>query len=283
METIAVGLDGSAASAAALLWTVDLAVTIGARVVGINAFHTPWTEPEPLDRQQLKAERKEQLERDWLGPAAKAGLTVDSVISDGDPRDVVLDAARTAGADLLVLGRIGSGGGPGFLHLGSLAEYAAHHAALPVAVIPAGAPTPIGRIVVGVDGSTESRQALAWAGDVAKATESELVAVQVMEPFLEWTPVSSPDNWRRDVEHSLTEWAKPLTDSGVSVVPLAQRDLHPADGLIGVAASRQADLVVVGTRGLGGFLTLRAGGVALKILHRIGLPLVLVPPTQRVS
>ena len=277
METIAIGLDGSAAAASALLWTVDLAGRTGASVVGLNAFQTSWTRPEPPDRAEQIAKRRAQLEREWLNPATAAGLAVESVVRDGDPRDVILEVARGGGADLLVLGRSGSGGGPGFLHLGSVAEHAAHHTTIPLAVIPAGAPTTLRRLVVGVDGSTESRLALEWAGSVAQAMDAEVVAVQVMEPFLEWTPATSPNNWRRDVESNIEEWALPLTEAGVSVIPVAQRDLHPADALIGITASRQADLLVVGTRGLGGFKTLHAGGVALKVLHRIGVPLVMVP------
>lgn len=277
MKKIAVGLDGSAAADSALRWAIGLATKSDARILGINALHAAWSGTGPEERRQRLAEQQVRLEQDWLGRARDAGLAIDAVVGDGDPRGIVLDTARSAGADLLVLGRTGSGGGPGFLHLGSVVEYAAHHATLPLAVIPAGAPTVVQRVVVGVDGSTESRLALQWAGDVARTSHAEVVAVQVMEPFLEWTPSSSPDNWRRDVERDLEEWAKSLIEDGISVTSVAQRDLHPADGLIGVATARHADLLVVGARGLGGFTNLRAGGVALKVLHRVGLPLVLRP------
>ena len=118
---------------------------------------------------------------------------------------------------------------------------------------------------------------MAWVAEVAPALKASVVAVQVEEPYFEWTPVSSPDNWRRDVERNIKDWTSQLAESGVSVLALAQRDLHPADGLIGVATARHADLLVIGTRGVGGFTGLRAGGVALKVLHRASLPLVLVP------
>lgn len=80
-----------------------------------------------------------------------------------------------------------------------------------------------------------------------------------------------------DAERDIDAWATPLAEAGVSVTAIAQRDLHPADGLLGVAAPRKADLLVAGTRGLGGFSSLRAGSVALEVLHRAGLPLVPVP------
>ncbi len=278
MEKIAVALDGSEAAASALRWAVDIAKRSNTPIVGVNALYVAWGDTGIEQRRRRTAEQQERVEEEWLAPATESGVATEAVVGVGDPREVVLTTALSAGADLVVMGRTGSGGGPGFLHLGSVAEHAAHHTTLPLAVIPTEAPTAIRTIVVGVDGSAESLRALAWAGDVARSVGADVVAVQVMEPLLEWTPASSPDNWRRDVERDLREWALPLTDAGVSVTAVAQRNLHPADGLLGVATTRGADLLVVGARGLGGFKSLRVGGVALKVLHRVTLPLVLVPP-----
>jgi len=277
MERIAVGLDGSAAAGSALRWAVMLSAATDAGIYGIHAYQCPWSEVRPEDHRRLMGERSELLRDVWLAPASDAGIEPEVLVRPGDPRDVILDAAVEAGAQILVLGRTGSGGGPGVLHLGSVVEHAAHHTGIPLAVIPCGASDAIGRIVVGVDGSADSLSALQWAGDVALTTNAEIVAVQVMDPLVEWTPATSPDNWRQVAERDLEAWTAPLVDAGLPVTLIAQRDLHPADGLLGVAAARQADALVVGTRGLGGFFGLRAGGVALKVLHRAGVPLVLVP------
>lgn len=274
MDRILVGMDASAAAADALEWAAAVGEAVDAKVFAVNALQSPYAEVSPADRDRLVAEREAALDG-WIA-AATRDPSVEAMVRNGDPRQVLLSEADAHGADVVVLGRTGAGGGPGFLHLGSVVEYAAHHSSIPLAVIPPGRRRPPERVLVGVDGSSESLAAVTWVASLAPIGP-QVAAVQVVEPYVEWTPPTSPKNWRRDVERDLERWTSPLTEAGLSVTPIAQRDFHPADGLLGLAAARNADLVVVGTRGVGGFKGLRAGGVALKILHRAGLPLVLVP------
>lgn len=274
---IAVGTDGSAVGAAALRWAAQLANASGAEILAINAYQNPFSEMHPENRDRLVAEREDRMDGPWIAPAVSTGAPVRSIVVHGDPRSVLLDVAEAEAADLIVLGRTGAGGGPGFLHLGSVVEHAAHRTSIPLAVIPASDAHQIERIVVGVDGSTASLGAVRWAGEVARVLGASVVAVEVEEPYMEWTPATSPANWRRDAERRIEEWTAPLTETGLSVTVVAQRDLHPADGLLGVAGAQQGDLLVLGTRGTGGFTGLRAGGVALKVVHKANLPVVLVP------
>ncbi len=275
MERIVVGMDDSREAANALAWAEAVAHGLRVEVLAVHAYEDPSTEMPPEERDRHLTERKEEFS-DFVADATTGSATVNAVVRGGDPRQVLQTEAEAVGADLVVLGRTGAGGGPGFLHLGSVVEHAAHHGSIPLAVIPSGSRQPPERVIVGVDGSPESLGALAWVASIAPIGP-RVAAVQVAEPYLEWTPATSPDNWRREVERDIDNWTAPLTEAGLSVIPIAQRDLHPADGLLGIAAARRADLLVVGTRGLGGFMGLRAGGVALKILHRAELPLVLVP------
>ena len=277
MEDIAVGVDGSAQAATALGWAGRIAARTSAQILAINAYKPPYAELSPEDHSRRLAERELELTDRWVLPAREAGATVRTVVRGGDARGTVMSVAEAQAVDLLVLGRTGAGGGPGFLHLGSVVEHAAHHTSLPLAVIPAACPSTLERIVVGVDGSSGSIAAVSWVADIAPVFGASVVAVHVHEPYMEWTPSTSPKNWRRDVEGHIEEWTEPLTEAGVPVIAVAQRDVHPADGLLGVTAARHADLLVLGTRGLGGHVGLRAGGVALKVLHRAGIPLVLVP------
>lgn len=278
LKRLVVGVDDSLAAAAALRWAVSLAVPAGAEILAVNAFESPWSEVTPRDHDRLVDERSQLLAADWTAAAADAGVSVRTTVQEGDPRNVVLDVAEAEDADLVVLGRTGRGGGPGFLHLGSAVEHIAHHTQRPLAVIPPTTQGPIQRIVVGVDGSLESLQAVQWCGELATVADANVVAVAVREPYLEWTQSSSAKNWRREVEREIDKWTAPIVAAGVDVDHVAQRDLHPADGLLGVASARSADLLVIGTRGAGGFSGLRSGGVAMKVLHKASLPIVLVPP-----
>ena len=276
MDRIVVGVDTSAVAAAALRWALQLATSTGSEVVAVSAVDDERAEiaselhARSLEEGEAVATRTPDVSVE-LRPSPK------TVVRAGDPRDVLLSVAEIDDADLLVLGRTGEGGGPGFLHLGSVVEYAAHHSPVPLAVIPPGWSEAVERIVIGLDGSKESFSALSWVVDVAPALGASVMAVQVQEPYIEWTAPPSAQNWRRDVERNLEEWTAPLREVDVPVSVLAQRDLHPADGLLGVTSAQRADLLVVGARGLGGFAGLRAGGVALKVLHKASVPLVMVP------
>ncbi len=220
------------------------------------------------------------LKDSWAKPAIETGATVRSVVENGDPRDILIGAGSGEDAALLVVGRAGQAGGPGFLHLGSVAEHLAHHIDRPLAVIPAGGAGPIHRIVVGVDGSAASRSAVQWCVPVAKAFDAEVIAVTVIELFPKWESTPNPSALRQEAEGRLKDWVTPLTDEGITVELVVQGDLHPADGLLGTASARGGDLMVVGARGLGGFSGLRAGGVAMKVLHRATVPLVLIPTSE---
>jgi nucleotide-binding universal stress UspA family protein len=225
----------------------------------------------------MLAARRAQLRDEWVAAVADDGVRVRTEVVEGDPRFRLLAVAQDEDADLIVIGRSGRGGGPGFLHLGSVAEHVAHHTWLPLAVIPEQTMGGVHRIVVGADGSHSADAAIAWCGDVAHASGAEVIAVAIEEPLLEWTPSTSPQNWRRDAERQVARSTAALTERGIPVDVVARSGLHPADGLLEVAAERQADLLVIGTRGMGGFPDLRVGGVTMKVVHRSGLPLVLVP------
>lgn len=279
MNRIVVGIDGSDAATAALRWAANLSAGCGARLSAVHAFTQPYAEIPPGEQERLMAERQEIVAREWLRPVADLGLTVRCETTQGDPRWVLPEIAESERADLLVVGRSGRGGGPGFLHLGSVVEHIAHHTELPLAVIPPFVHAPIRWIVVGVDGSEASRAAVDWCARYAPGLGAKVLATAVREPLVEWTPAWDPNNWRRDTERHIHNWVTPLTDAGVAVEAVAEANLNPADGLLGVASARSADLLVLGTRGAGGFLDLRFGGVAMKVLHRASLPLVLVPPT----
>lgn len=276
---IVVGIDGSAASATAMRWAGRLAAAAGCELIAVHSYKIPMAEVRPETHDRLFAER-EELASKWLEPAVDEGTEVRLVVKDGDPRDSFLAEAENADAGLVVLGRTGQSGGPGFMHLGSVVEHAAHHSRQPIAVIPSAVLTPITRIVVGVDGSKESLTALNWCADLAKLTKASVTVVVVKKPERGWGTRTPVGQWRHDTERQLDEWLEPLDSAGVESDRILQADTHPADGLLGAASAADGDLLVIGTKGAGGITGVRIGGVAMKVLHKASLPLVLVPPTS---
>jgi nucleotide-binding universal stress UspA family protein len=103
------------------------------------------------------------------------------------------------------------------------------------------------------------------------------VAVFAFEPFVEWVPDDDPKSWRRAAEWEVASWIEPLRDVGTPVEVVVAEGLHPVTAIADTASARAAQLIIVGTHGLGGFTKMRLGGVAVQLVHHAGLPVVLVP------
>jgi nucleotide-binding universal stress UspA family protein len=139
----------------------------------------------------------------------------------------------------------------------------------------------IDRIVVGVDGSEGSGRGMAVAIDLAGPLGAEVIAVHAFEPLSYVGKVEPPLDFARikdDTEKLLrAEWCKPLADAGIEFSTVVI-DEDPVHALVDVAASQDADLIVIGTRGIGGVRGKVLGSVAAKVPHHTKLPIVIVPP-----
>jgi nucleotide-binding universal stress UspA family protein len=275
MTHFIIGMDGSTGAAAALRWATGLALSTGADLHVVNAYQSRYAEVPPEDLDRDLNERAELL-AEWTRSATDLGLSVRTHVHAGDPRDMFDHAADDEGAELVVLGRSGAGSAPGLFHIGSVVEHVAHHSSVPLAVIQPHGSGSVERIVLGVDGSDESTAAIRWCVRYAGALNAGVQAVHVGEKTRR-APASAEQQRAADAE--ILGWTQPLKAAGVEVIPLFLEDLHPADALVGIAARHPNSLVVIGTRGTGGFTGLRLGGVAMKVLHRATTDLVLVPPT----
>jgi nucleotide-binding universal stress UspA family protein len=275
---ILVGVDGSDAAVGALTWAGRMAQSVGAELVVTNVFEPFQAEVPPERYEELRGDAERRLEGEWSDPLTGAGVAHRALLVPGPP-DLLLQAAEHEDADLVVVGPRGRGGFAG-LHIGSLTHHLTHHTTRPLAIVPApGAGAALDRIVVGVDGSEASAHAVRWSVDIARATGAEVVAVYAFEPLLEWVSEADPRSWRRTAEEELEgNWTAPLQEAGVGVRTRIVEMLHPVTALTRVVDEEGAGLVVVGTRGIGGFLGLRLGRVPLQLVHHAQLPVVLVPP-----
>ncbi|MGH9114911.1 MAG: universal stress protein [Acidimicrobiales bacterium] len=135
-------------------------------------------------------------------------------------------------------------------------------------------------VVVGVDGSGASSMALRWAATEARLRGATLKVVQAWHiPSLGYgayiVPPDGFEDWAKQASTSLAEQlAKVLGDEpGVAVVrevvegPAAKAILKAAEG---------AELVVVGSRGRGGFSGLLLGSVSAQVAHHARCPVTIV-------
>ena len=276
MKRLLVGVDGSDASAAALVWAGRLARLAGAEIIVATAFRPGEAEVSPEHAADLTAQAEHRLATEWSEPLREGGVHHRPMLLAGSP-NALLEAAEREDADLVVVGPRGRGGFRP-LHIASLAHHLAHYTPRPLAIVPApGARANITHIVVGVDGSEGSAAAVRWCADLAAAAQAEVLAVYAFEPFVEWVPDYDPRSWRRQAEQEMEEWVAPLRSAGVSVRTRIIKDVHPVGALAMAIEGEGADLAVVGARGLGGFSGLRLARVPIQLAHHTQIPIVLVP------
>ncbi|MBQ0904599.1 universal stress protein [Micromonospora sp. U21] len=277
---ILVGYDGSTDASVALDWALDEAEQSGQPVRLAYVFEwltvagwvgpgvAPGVWPDDTARRQV-----EQLVRDAAAQAAAAhpGLAVTGEVYDGPPALVLQE--RSAEAGLLVLGSRGHGGFGGLL-AGSTAVAVAAHGHCPVVVVrggAGGAPTDAsgGPVVVGVDGSEPSLVALGFAAERAARRRAPLRVLRA------WTPgpggaAGVPDE-RAAVEETLEPWRRTYPELAVTV------DLVPGSpAAMLIEASRDARLVVAGSRGRGGLAGMLLGSVSQQLIQHAHCPVAVV-------
>ena len=280
MERIVVGVDGSDPAAAALAWVVRLARLTGAHVEVVTAAaemplagpYIEWNLGEDAVELGLQAQQHtlDEVDRD--------GVELDSSIQQGQAAAVLLGAAKDA--DLLVLGTHGHGAIESAL-LGSIGRQVVTHAVCPTMLVSSD-PGRLERIVVGVDGSEEALHALRWAVDLARATDARIEVVTAYH----YTPVGIGSPWVPPVptvtQHDMRKIAADVLDDAVRLADAADVVVERTVAE-GSAAQRlqdraaDADLLVVGSRGHGGFAGLLLGSVSRKCLVHPTVPVVVVP------
>lgn len=138
----------------------------------------------------------------------------------------------------------------------------------------------ISTIVVATDGSPNATHAVAHAAEVAKGTGASVVAVHVFEPLallghLE-PPVDFAAKEAQAREVLQDTWCAPLAEAGV---PFTSRVVEgtPAAAIVDTAREVNADLIVLGARGLSRVQELVLGSTSTKVLHEARVPVTVVP------
>jgi nucleotide-binding universal stress UspA family protein len=137
----------------------------------------------------------------------------------------------------------------------------------------------MGRIVVGVDGSETSRQALAWAVDEAARRDATVEAVHAWHlPYAEGFAFTSsafdPTLYESAARDVLTADIAAVEGAAAVVEPVV---VHGAAAPMLLERAAGADLLVVGTRGRGGFAGLLLGSVSHQLVQHAPCPVVVVP------
>ena len=282
---VVVGVDGSAVSAAVLQWAVDEALERRSPLCVVHALDQPHSAAFVRANPVFVGEERRAAEEvlDTAVERARSiapDLDVRSVLEVGPPAVVLLRQA--AAAALVVLGSRGRGGFSCLL-LGSTSLHVATHAPGDVVVLRPPPDYPAsdtsagpsrGRIVVGTDGSPSSGGALRYAFSRARHRGLGVTALRAWRSPAIYVDVPSSLKWEqaeKDVQALLSENLAPWREQYPEVDVVRKTVLGNAGSAL-VEESVGAELLVVGSRGRGGFDGLLLGSVSHAVLHHAQCP-----------
>ncbi|QCQ90014.1 universal stress protein [Rhodococcus sp. SGAir0479] len=291
-DAIVVAVDGSEAASNAVVWAARAAAVHQRRLHIVTAVHIPafyYSEPylarsfqdELRDTARSRLDSAQVLARQTAEDIAPVEISTEQI--DGRPAPTLIDVSKDAW--MVVLGSHGHGEITGLV-VGSVTAAVAAHSECPVAVVRGrtldGLPPTEGPIVVGVDGSESCKPAVAAAFAEAAVRGANLIAVNVwsdvsVQPSLGATP--DDPHWSRIqtgeevvLAERIAGWREQYPDVAVERVVARDRPVRVLSEY-----AEQAQLIVVGTRGRGGFKGMLLGSTSRAMLHTADCPVLIVP------
>ncbi|WP_072691117.1 universal stress protein [Rhodococcus marinonascens] len=286
---ILVGVDGSPPSLRAVVWAAQAAALRNSPLMMITTTFVPGAHGVPIGTPASFFEDEEHEGKNRLADAADVAaaavpgytLEIHPILGTGSPTGEILERSKSTA--MVVVGSNRRGViERGFL--GSVSSAVLAHAECPVAVIrgnpDSDATRAEGPVVVGVDGTAHSVPAITVAFEEAALRGCELVAVHAWSDMKLSMAGGGGDESKLEqivtresalLSESLAGHAEPFPDVKVRTKVVKDR---PARNLR--EESNGAQLLVVGSRGRGGFTSMLLGSTSRTLMHSVGCPLLVV-------
>ena len=293
-------VDGSASALGAAGTAASLARSFRSEVLALNVFHTGSADPANIDVWAPKMDQDAMVlrgrkHRNVIEPTVMSIFELQDVpcryIQEAGHEsevDAILRVAEREKADLIVIGSRGLRGIKELL-LGSVSSGVLHHAVCPVLIV-RGTNAPFGsfkfdNIVLASDGSPSAQKAAEIAVELARTLETSLTVLNVYEdlsfasiPGDEDSILSSADK-----ERYATEWldyvAQPVNEftkkAGVTCSYIQMRG-YPDEAIVAFANRHYVDLIILGSRGMGGYSRTVIGSVSNRVVHHANCPVLVV-------
>ncbi len=260
---VVAGIDDSPAAEVAIRWAAAEAASRGAELHLVHAFIWPLF-PVPLGASDMAPGLRAAADKIVQGAVETAQkleptLTVRGVRTDGFPAPVLISASMHA--DLVVIGTRSLGVALGAL-VGSTGLDLAANAHCPVVVVHPDQHERTGPVVIGYDGSAASSAALAFGLEHARRHALPVRVVAALTP-------SADHDLERELKAEIN-----LGEQGANA-DLVLINGHPAEQVLRLSAD--AELVVLGSRGRGGFAGMMLGSVSQTVLQHATCPVVVIP------
>jgi nucleotide-binding universal stress UspA family protein len=274
------------ACALACSWKASLTV------LSVAEFPPGLNPDYPINQQYLADLLKNVLSQlvDFKSRAERRGIAATTRVATGIPSEEVITAARAEDSDLIV---VGTRGKTGLAHvlLGSTAERVIRGAFCPVLAVRTeptdtqderarSEPVTLERILVPVDFSDCSLDALEYAVVVAQQAKASLMLLHVLEPVsygldFDLGHIRSREDVRESWTKRLEELASSRQHPDVAV-DVRLRGGLPADSILDAAQTLPCDLIVMGTHGRRGIAHALSGSVAEAVLRKAHCPVIAV-------
>lgn len=286
MPKIIVGVDESDRSKDAVALASQLARGSAAELVLVSVYlydDFPGRTADAGYEQDLRDEAEAAIEHAQQGLADVPDVTHCTTASLSPARAIQAIAERE-GASLIVIGS-SHRGGVGRVLAGTTAERLLHGAPCPVAVAPNGfhasSSADIETIAVGLDGSDEAKAALVGATAMARALGARLRILEVLDTLVMGTPalISGPgyvmppmvieDRARKRLAKVVAELPDDVLTEAEVLIGIPEHEL--------AEHSKDADLMVVGSRGYGPYRAVLLGSVSGRLVRDAACPVLVVP------
>lgn len=289
---VVVGVDGSERATNAIAWAAEEAARHGVALRLVHACEVPLGYPGGIIDPQVLRTALEEQGRTWLAEGTRVAratapdIRTEAVFELAPAVPLLVKESRQASQ--LVIGSRGLGGFTGLL-IGSTSVSLAGRSLCPVVVVRGrtaeDAPPTEGSVVVGVDGTPVGEAAIAYAFEAASMRRTDLIAVHT------WTDLLLEVAFAGGTDaldfSSLAEQAGELLGERLAGFQEKYPDVHvhreirrerATHALL--RAAKHAQLVVVGSRGRGGFRGLLLGSTSQHMLYHAPCPVAVVRTTE---
>jgi nucleotide-binding universal stress UspA family protein len=284
IERIVVPLDGSLTAEAILPQVRRVLYRNDSEVILVRAVVPPPVENALLVAEPLLAVAREYL----LGQQErleKAGARVKNVVRIGSAAGIILDVVEEEKATMIALATHGSRGVKRVL-FGSVAEQVIRKTPVPVLLlrpfwsydlVPPGAPEqrPIRNLLLPVDGSDLSVEALPGIIEFADLFETRVVLLRVLE---EKKPKGASADGKAEAEKQLQALARSIEKKGVETLSLVEQG-DPTEQILHAVRFHDIDLIAMTTHGRSGLRRAVTGSVTEEVLRKATVPLLITRNT----
>ncbi len=281
--------DGSANARAAARWLRDCPLPGTARLrvlTVVTLLPSALDIPQVADLNAALLADGGRLVEETVALLGPRGAAAETTVTQGNPKEEIVGAADAWPADLVVLGARGLGAAAAWL-LGSVSQAVVRHVRCPVLVVK-GKPRRLRSVLVATDGSEGANDAIRFFLSLPLRRDVRVRLLSAVEPVP--FPTTAPGMIRRRLRAMVAEIERERRSGTGKLLERAGAELrtklsrvtrsaptgHPAEEILATAAAFDADLIVVGARGLGGMKRLLLGSVSERVLRDARCPVLIV-------